>query len=576
MAVKFLTRLHRAIKVWEDYSRPMRTCVKLMLEHYANKWYQGGRGRSNIPINLVERGVKILAPFLVARNPKVMVTPKRGIQAKNLRPFARTLELALEHLFEEIQLAENTLRPVAIDSLFSMGITKTGIMHSHNVEIGGYLHDVGQPYCDRIDFNDYIGDVAARNRQEMKIEGHRYRLPLKYVQESGLFRHFENLKPDIPAYGDDTRPENISKNDKDSEIYREIWPTVELIDLWIPDENIIVTIPPEGQGSNIMRTVEWDGPEGGPFDVLAYAYFPGSCIPIPPVYTWLDLNKAVNVIVNKMRTDCEREKVIGVCEKEDAEDAEVIRRARHGDLVGLNNPDAVKELHFGGFNAQSYPFLQFLLTQYSRSGPNLEVTGGRTLMGATLGQEQLLQANAFREIDDMVSQMYKFTRSVAKKLAWYLWTDPFIILPLIKRVGGVDVEVEYSESAKEGDFLDYSFDIEPYSLTRMSPETRFQRLMQLISEVVIPLAGVAASQGSVINVNELVRECARYLNIPNIDSWWSAVSATPEVVQPYAMTPGTPRKAKRGVSPIPSEASNLNNLLQQQTRSYQKSSAEEL
>lgn len=578
----FPKRLQRAVANWRAYTEPMRSCRQKLLAQYQNAWYQGGggRGRKPMPINLIDRGVQILGPFLVSHNPRVGISPRANINNPNVKPFAKTLELALVHLFEEIKLAQYTLRQVAIDSLFSMGITKTGIMHSHQVEIGGYLHDIGQPYCDKIDFDDYIGDVAARNRQEMKFEGHFYRLPWKYVRESGLFKHYEKLKPNIKLYNDSTAPEKVSgKSDNIQWDYHELHPSVELIDLWLPNENITITIAPEGGGDRIMRTVEYDGPENGPFDILSYRYFPNSIIPIPPVYTWLDLNKIINVIATKMRDQCEREKTVGVYTKDSVDDAKVIQSSGHGDLIGVSDANSVKEVTFGGFNDQSFPFLQFLLAQYSQSGPNLDVTGGKSVMAATLGQEQMMQTNALREVDDMVGQMYDFTTSISRKLAWYLWSDPLIIIPVIKRIAGVDLQVEYSESVREGDFFDYSFEVEPYSMARMNPELRYQRLMQLISQVVLPLIPVAEMQGSTLDVTALLKEAAPYLGINNVDDWWRSVVPEPQQVGPYQPVQGEiargPQRPKSGQGRDQfgaSEASRLSNQSQQQTRAAGQSS----
>ena len=574
----FPARLQAAVSAWQSYTRDMRDCRKRMLVHYANDWYQGGRkdARTPQPLNLIDRAVQIIAPFLVSKNPRAMIMPRMGLNNPNVASFSRTLELALAHLFDEIKFAENTLRPMVIQSLFGMGIVKTGIMHSHQVEILGHLHDVGQPYSDIIDFDDYIGDVAARNRQEMRLEGHKYRLPLWYIRDSGLYKNFDRLKPDLRLYGDDTRPETIAKDETALMEFRELYPSVEMMDIWIPMEDVVITIPPDGQGDKIMRTVDWDGPEGGPFDVLGYRYFPDSIIPIPPVYTWLDLNKIINQIICKMRDQCMREKTIGVYQTGADEDAKRLKDAGHGDMVGVATPESVKEFTFGGFNEQSFPFVGFLLSEFAKTGPNMDITGGKSVMAKTLGQEQMLQANAAREIDDMVHQMYETTKSIIKKLAWFLWTDPLIVLPLIKRVMGVDLQVEYSESAKEGDFFDYTFDIEPYSMMRMNPDVKYQKLSQFVTGYILPTAQIAAQQGTVLNVPELAKEFARYLNVTNMGDWYQSVMPAMQQpgMNPYQPGGGSPKVGMTDQRMPENQGSNMNNMLQQQNRVQGKTTAE--
>jgi len=569
--MSFVQRVQHAVDCWQRYTSGMRKCRQRMFAHYANGWFNGGPGPASTytaqPINLIDRGVSIIAPILVSRNPKVMVCPRQGANNPQMRPFAATLELAIAHLFDEIDLSTYTLRPLVIDALFGMGVTKTGVMHSHEVEIMGHLHDVGQPYCDKVDFEDYIGDISARNRQEVRLEGNWYRLPEEYVKTCGLFKHYDGLSPDTAQFGDDTRPEKVAKPDGSTGEYYELKPTVELADVWLPDEGVVITIPRKGCGDRIMRTVEWDGPEGGPYDVLVFRPFPDSIVGIPVTYTWLDLNKTVNNVVVKMRDQAIREKSIGLYNLGNAEDAGNIKTARDGELVGVMDTDSIKELRYGGFNEQSFAFVNFLLHQWSQTGPNLDTIGGRRVDAPTLGQEQMMQSNAARELDDMIHQTYKVTKSIARKLTWFLWTDPMIILPLIKRVAGIDIEVEYSDAAKEGDFFDYSFDIEPYSMMRMNPEMRYQRLMQFVQGYILPTAQIAAAQGTMLNVPELAKDFARYLGISNLEDWYQSIIPQTQLgMNPYSPMQGQVAGGGQTDGRFQSDSgSNFNNANRQQS-----------
>jgi len=575
--VPFIKRLHSGVEACERYKNPMQKTINKMLEHYHNGWYQGGdRYRANQPLNMLDRGIQTLIPFLVSNNPRVQIRPRAGVGHPGIKPFSKTLELSLAHLLEEIKLAQLTLAPVVMDSLFSMGITKTGVMHSHDVELLGYLHEVGQPYCDRVDFADYIFDVSARNVQEMKLQGNRYRLPYEYVMDSGLFKHTDKLKPDQYPMGSKDHPDYVSRDGRTYFNYNELHKTVELEDIWLPKENVLLTIPRQGQGSNILRTVDWDGPENGPYDLLSYKMFPGTTIPVPPIYTWLDINKAINTIVVKMRDMTDREKTVGVYDLMNTEDAQVIKNAGHGELIGLRGgSDSVKEITFGGFNPQSMEFLIFMLDQFSKSGPNLEQLGGKGAMAGTLGQEQMMQSNALREVDHMVNQVYEFTRSITRKLTWFLWTDPLITTPLIKQVEGFEYDVEYSQYNQEGDFFDYALEIEPYSMSRMNPETRYQKILQLVNQMIIPMLPMAMQQGSMIDVNALVKEVAPYLGISNVDEWWKSLLPPDQNAGPYSPQQGQV-KAKSGQDQRgalgQAPASKAANLNQQQARNAGQSS----
>jgi hypothetical protein len=559
---------------WQEYTKPTRQLRKKMHQEYASGYFENKVGESQ-PMNLLDRFVNIIGPYLVSQNPRVNIDPKRGIKAS--RSFARTMELALEHLFQEIELSANTLRPAVLNSMFSMGITKTGIMSDSQVEIFGYLHDVGQPFCDSIDYDDYIGDFRARNKQEMEVEGNAYCVPVEYICDSGLFKNYDHLSVTREHNYELTEPEQIAKKhmipfEHRNEFRKKVW----LNDLWVPDEGIIITVPPKGQGDKIMRTVKYDGPEDGPYDLLTYHHFPNSILPIPPVYNIVNLNNIINRLVNKMKHQAEREKKVMLYELTGAEDAELIRNTPDGFTAGVKNVDAFKEVEFGGVSDTNFPFVQYLEQQYSIQGGNLYTIGGRSSQADTLGQEQMLQANASKQLQDMVLQVHRFTRNITRKLAWYLWSDPYIQIPVIKELGEFKLQVEYTPDVREGDFFDYGFDIEPYSMAQMSPETRFQRLMQLVGQVVLPTAQMAASQGSMLNVNELVNECARFLDVRNIDKWWITGVPQEQAMNPYSPAQGTPKSGQGDgrFSSNDADGSNMNNMLQHMNRTAGETSSE--
>ena len=570
----FPRRVQENAEQWKIQTEDMRKLRIKMLAHYAGGWFSGKSKGDQQPLNLIDRGVQIIGPYLVGGPPKVLIDAKRGLASN--RPFARTLELALEHLFREMKFHQYTMRPAVFNSLFSMGVVKTGIMKSKEVEIYGHLHDIGQPYADNIDWDDYRGDPMARHREENEQEGHEYTMPWDFVIESGLFKNYDKLKPDIDATEWETKPGAVSLEQGQGGVrYERLRKVARLQDFWIPDEGVVITLPLMGQGRRIMRTVEWDGPESGPFDVLGYRYFSDSTISIPPVFTWLGYNKIINQLVAKMNNQAQRERKIVAYDLGASQDAKYIAQTPDGSTVGVRNIEGIKELEMGGVSETNFQFISYMEQQFSIAGGNLYTIGGRETGAETLGQEQMLQANASKALEDMVQQVHQFTSSIIEKLAWFMWSDPLIDLPVIKRVAGYELETSFSQETKEGDFFDYGFDIEPYSMSRMNPEIRYQRLMQLVSQVVLPTAQIAAAQGSQLNVDELVKETARFLDVRNLDRWWSPAIPQEEAMNPYQPMQGKPKsgQADGRFSSGDNNASNMNNMNQQQARAGGQSSS---
>jgi len=565
----FTRRIQRAIAAWQKMMEPMLEHRRRMLSYYASGYYSNQKPKKYAHIlNLIDRGVSILLPFLVGQNPRIIVNSK----SPRLRGWAYTTQLALEHLLKEMDFSSRTLRPAVRNSLFGMGIVKVGLAKAAEVEIGGYLHEVGQPYADVIDDCDYVGDVSAKDRENFEFEGHRYRLPTDFAREFFGPKHADSIKPDYKLFGD-TSPEAIAKGDLTEEAYHTLREYSEFYDIWLPDEHVIITLRPEGKGSRILRTVEWEGPEGGPFVTLGYKYFPDTPIPIPPVYHWLDMDTMINVLANKMRRQAEREKSILAYEEVATEDAENIVGTPDGGTCKVSDIDRIKEIHFGGVNDQNYKWVDWIEYHWSKQAYNADTLGGRSAMAETLGQEQMLLANASRAIYDMAGEVHNFTKKIVERLAWYLWTDPLIEIPVVKRIPGLeDLTVVFSQAAKEGDFYDFNFDIEPYSMRLESPDLKYQKLLSFMTQWVLPILPLAAQQGNQLDVNIATRDLAKYLGLDtDISGWWKSTVPTDIRLNPYTPVQGEVKIPETGRVGAYGAKSRNENLQQAQTHDFGRS-----
>jgi len=181
-----------------------------------------------------------------------------------------------------------------------------------------------------------------------------------------------------------------------------------------------------------------------------------------------------------------------------------------------------------------------------------------------------LMTNASRIVDDMNNLVYEFTRSIFRKFAWYIWNDPMIQIPTIKRVEGAgSVEVIFDKYAQEGDFYDFNFKIQPYSMQRFNPTAQGQQLMQFLTGWIIPVMGIAQQQGIQLNIDAATTKIAEYLQLDIDDIWNSAVPKDGGLgIGPYQPTQGTPKLSKNTSQGDDrfgaSDASKQGNLLQYQ------------
>ena len=535
----FPQRLVQGSKSWYKIVEPALVNRMLMLRaveagYFSGKSKKHGINRSH-PINLMDRSLSILIPYLIMSNPKLLITSKKT----EYRPFAKTTEMAFNHLIEEIKFARNSLRPVVRDSMLGLGILKTGLMKSHEVEIFGHLHEVGQVYSDPVDLVDYIGDPSATSFEGFEFEGNYYKMPLEAAQAM-YPKHADKLQSSYTLHGAarENDPQRIAKNAQFDGQYSTLKEYVRLAEYWIPDENVKLIIEPSS--ATILRTIEADSPEGGPYDKLYFKDFPGSSLPIPPLWYSMDLDSALNSIVLKMRKQAEAQKSNLVYEGNASDDAERLVSAPDTGSLLVSDTKAIDIVTWPGIDPQHYNWANYLENQFSMQNNNLYLLGGQGTGAETLGQDQLQFANASKSVDDMADKTYSFTQSAAKKMIWYFWSDPLISVPMIKRIQGFgDIAVIFDRAARDGEFWDYEFSIEPYSLQRLSASVEFQRTLSLITQWVLPSAQLAAQQGAQINVPKATQHLAKMSGLRGIDDWYeTAVPNAESRINPYTPTQG--------------------------------------
>ena len=530
----FVKRLGKAIQACKRLSESTNKKTDRMLRSYASGFYKGYKYTADYeadpsaidphPINMIDRAVTIMLPYLVGGNQTMKVEPRFNLEYK---PFAHTFQQALNQQIRLMKLATRTLEPAVLNSLFSMGITKTGTKTGSTLNVEGILSNFGEPFCEVVDRANYIFDIVAKDREQYEFEGDSYYLPTEVAKE--LFpKHAKYIVPDFKMYGEGTQnasPKTVTNPEKVQ--YNELHEYSEFIDLWLPKERLIITILPFYKSYyKILRRVQYDGPQSGPYDVLLYKSFPESTIPIPPIFTLMELDAAINTLFSKARDQAERLKKIGVFEAGGDEDAATGRDAKDGDFVGLNNIQNIKEVTLGGVVPEIYQFLAFSLQQYSEQGGNLNTTGGRTIQADTLGQEELLMANAGRTLNMMSKKVHNFGSSIGEKIAYEMWNNPTLQMATIKNASGViDIPILYDQTEQQGRFTDYELDIQMYSMQRSTPESKFSKMMQLLNGWCLPTAQMAAMQGKVLNIPEITRDLSNYIDL-DTESWF--LSDTPQ------------------------------------------------
>ncbi len=510
-----MKRLRQAMKFSWQQLLPFRQRRLHRIRQYAGHNYNGSAEREmKVPVNFLELAISIYIQHLAANAPRVLFTTVHP----ELKPDAASLTLATNRLIDKADLV-TTLRRAILEAMLSWGIVKVGLSPAGTVDVGGISHEATQPFADAISLDAWVHDINATCWEKIQFCGDFYQVPLADLE--GLEGYDEDavakLTPDTAeTYSDgDAKAAEISRprSSQDNE-YR---PMVVLGDIWIPAEKVILTIARHREDVGPLKVTEWTGPERGPYHQLRFQDVPDNVHPLAPTALWTELHDLANRLWRKLGRQAERQKNVTGYRPAAKADAERVQNASDGDMVAMDNPDGVKDTSFGGPNANNLAFAMVLKQLFPYMAGNLDALGGLAPQSQTLGQDQLMAANAGTRAEVMRDRVEKCAGGIIHDLAAYLYYDPLIELPLTKRVSGTNVEVPVTwapENRGNTDFLDYNFQIVPYSMQAVSPGQRMQILQGIVTSFIAPFMELMQQQGITINFEALLKKVARYANIP--------------------------------------------------------------
>lgn len=510
---KDLKRLRMALTASRRTLEPFRANRMAALQQYVGKHYGCNGSDHEVPMNILALAVMIYARNMFARTPHVMV----NTDYLALKWRATNFELAMNKLLPDIAF-KRQMDLCIVNSMFSMGIMKVALAGAGSVPIDDMVYEYGRPYAKAVDLDDWVHDTCARSWDEISFCGNRYRIPLAKARELDIFDKAEReklVKTEKNSYFEDADSERVEKLGKgDSYDVDEYEDYVELWDLWLPRDGVVVTLPVQG-GDKPLATVEWTGPDRGPYHLLSFLDVPNNIMPVPPCAHWLDLHNLINSLWRKLAQQARREKQVTLVRPGGEEDGKRILEANDGEMIKSDDPKNVGEARYGGPDQQTMMFAMQAKLQASYLAGNLDTLGGLSPQSETLGGERLLAQNASRQMAEMQDRVVEFNRNVIRDLGEWLWTDQFIEMPLTRRIEGTELELHttFGPEDRQGDFLDYNLDIDPYSLQDTSPPEKLKNLMELVNGMALPLLPLMQQQGQGLNIEQVFRLYAKYTNM---------------------------------------------------------------
>jgi hypothetical protein len=506
--------------------------------------------RKASPLNLLNSAVSTLVPQLVFNRPKI--NGRSNILP--YRDYAEMLGMATSDLAKRIKLRD-TLRRTIFDAVYMAGYIKTGLARSDQyIVMDGVEVAVGQPYAERVDPDNMILCPWAEDWREQVIVGDRFKVDVDDLEALGL-----NMDELLKVAKDSAQTKRVKVSElsgksggeeKDSDIRT----FIELCEVYLPKENIVVTMPyyADGKADTFLSVAEYSGPDTGPYHQLGFTPVSNNLVPVAPAGLWYDLHQMGNRMARKVALQAGRNKRVLAYEDEASEDVEAIAEANDGETVRVRDINKIKELEYGGVTEKSYEQMEWIKRNFSEQAGSIDLLGGQGSNVPTLGQAEMLQANTSVKLGDMQGIVYDFTADVSRDLAFYLHTDPLIELPMIRRKDGQEQQVVFTPEMRRGDFFDFTFEIEPFSMARPDPNTTVRRKMEFVTNAIPAAAQAAMMFGPGFRVGAFLKSLARDVQMEDLDEWLDDVAVQQWLVQKIqmAMLMGDPGKAGAGSMPM--------------------------
>lgn len=532
-----------------------RAARKLFISAYVGQYYNHDHGTfGQEPLNLAFTAIRALVPNLVTRNPKSIIETDFLMY----REYGKLLALALNFVSKKQKLSKILQRGL-IDAIFTMGIFEVSLITSNSlVYFGEEAVDPGQLNIDTIDFDDFTFDPAAKQLEKASFLGKKIRVERDEIMASGLYDNaiIEKLPSSADMeLGRQKGVRDLSMNQPNQYTINKLHDSIDLLELWLPDPNVIITLP---YGSSVngkfVREETFEGPDDGPYVFLTLTPpVPDNPIPVQMAGIWHDLHTIGNRIAKKTLDQAEAQKDILGFQSQSADDAQEIVDAKNLDVVRMDNPEGAKMFSFGGQNPQNEQMVAQILAWFDQFSGNTSMLGGTQVQTNVATVANIMQQNAATGVTYMRDQVYQATTEILRKCAWYLHTDPLIQLPLIRRevtpaeynitkteirmispARVQETQVFLTPEVRRGDFLDFTFNIEQDSMAPINSQVRLQQL-QILAVQIIPAASnaamICAQMGTPFSFERFVVRIAKLMGI----EWIDEIFQSPELIASMMM-----------------------------------------
>jgi hypothetical protein len=506
--------------------------IRKYCSNYGDNAINSKNGRN--AVNMLEMAIKIYTQKLISGDPRVKITPLAN--SLDLKLLSRRLERGVNAYIKNNGIKERIELAVK-DAFFSMGIMKVAKDH-----IGAY--------AEHVSLNDWVHDMSAKSFDKCEFMGNRYEVLLEdlfemYPDMSKEAR--EHAKNSVNGYRYSETESVLTTN---SHIGNDaLYDKVQLWDIYLPLDNKVVVLldADTSVGDVILSEYDWGDPVQPPFITLGMDTVPDNTMPLAPAMLLESMSDFINDSFHKLRDQAMREKTVYAVQPGDGEDAKRVMDAGDGECVSINNPNSVKEMHFGGINQTTLAMFLQAKNLYSWLAGNLDMLGGLSPQSKTMGQDQLLAESASDNIRAMQQKVSYFIQRVLSSITDHIYHDSNMDIMVAWEAPGMEDMIFYEQLTpvqRFAEFRTFNIQVDPYTLVHQSPQEKIAGINAIVANTVAPFMQDMAQQGISLDYERYFKTIAEYANLPELNYiiQYSEPRTPAEKIESGASMPSTTRR----------------------------------
>ena len=485
------SRIHNIVKLGFKRNEHYVRAQAMFFKSFVSQYYRQTKGiEGEEPLSLIYNALRSYIPNLVAQSPITSVSSPFTAY----KDYAELLGLGLDTVARQIHL-KKTLRAWITNAFFGMGIMRVGLKATGELlSINDIYVDNGQVYAKNVMLENFGFDPACTDLREAKCLFERVvGIPRQLLLDTDGYDH--DIIVGLPSSDTDSEGGNkaseMSKDQEGTSEMTRLQDSVNIVQMYVPETEqwVLMGDPTQTIQDRFIAVNDFNGPKEGPYVFLSYSPpVEGNPFPVAPVSVWYDLHRAANEVFRKELEQIRQQKDVGFYNPALADEVKDIQESETGDYIPTSDPKGVNVISLGGQNQKNETALTQLQMWFNYMSGNPDQLAGNLPGGGQASESatktMTMQNNSSIVLSDMQDITYDETAEVIRRIAWHLHTDPFINLPLTKRVtGGEEKQLVLTPEQRMGDFLDYNFKIVSRSMTKMDPQIRAKRVEEFCVRV---------------------------------------------------------------------------------------------